>query len=56
MIGAIVTVGFVGLLLFAGKVLFNAKDWGKVVPTTRRKTDFYERHGARIPLEYMDRR
>lgn len=29
MIGAIVTVGFVGLLLFAGKVLFNAKDWGQ---------------------------
>lgn len=56
MIGAIVTVGFVGLLLFAGKVLFDARDWGKHIPTTRRKTDFYERHSARIPLEYMDRR
>ena len=29
MIGAFVTIGFVGLLLLAGKVLFDVGDWGR---------------------------
>ena len=29
MISVMLTIGFVGLLLFAGKVLFDVKDWGE---------------------------
>lgn len=32
MINAAITIGFIGLVVFLGKHLFNVKDWGRYEP------------------------
>lgn len=55
MISGMITLGFIGLVVFLGKYLFSVGDWGKPVKRPRKPIGkvrmgeyrkFHERHGG----------
>ena len=50
MINAAITIGFIGLVVFLGKHLFNVKDWGRYEP---RRNDSGIVQGKYLPPVYL---